>query len=136
MPGAIDLPRLETSTELGGRTPLSQSPDYQTFWPVYLAAHSRPATRAIHMAGTAASILLILAAVALGNPWFIAASIVAGYAFAWISHGLVERNKPATFDHPLWSILSDFRMLFLWLGGRLGNELSRHGIGPQGGGPN
>ena len=115
---------------------MSQSPDYQTFWPVYLAAHSRPATRAIHMAGTAASILLILAAIALRNPWLIAAAILAGYAFAWISHGLVERNKPATFDHPLWSILSDFRMLFLWLGGRLGDELSRHGVGSQEGGPN
>lgn len=115
---------------------MQRSPDYRTFWPVYLAAHSRPATRAIHMAGTAAGILLILAAIAFRNPWLIAGAIVAGYALAWASHGLVERNRPATFDHPLWSIFSDFRMLFLWLGGRLGGELARHGIGPRTSGPN
>ena len=115
---------------------MQPSPDYKTFWPVYLAAHSRPATRAIHMAGTGASILFILAAILLRNPWLLAAAIVAGYAFAWLSHGMVERNKPATFRHPFWSIFSDFRMLFLWLGGRLGNELARHGIDPQGSGPN
>src|SRR6266436_6687621 len=102
---------------------MQSSPDYNSFWLVYLAAHRRPTTRAIHMTGTAASILLVLAA-------------LAGYGFAWLSHGIVERNRPATFRHPLWSIVSDFRMLFLFLGGRLGGELARHGIGAEGGRPN
>jgi hypothetical protein len=115
---------------------MQSSPDYKSFWPIYLAAHRRPATRAIHMAGTGAGFLLILAAILLRSPWLLLAAIVAGYAFAWISHGVVERNKPATFRHPLWSIFSDFRMLFLWLGGRLDAELSRHGIHPQGSAPN
>ncbi len=110
---------------------MQTSPDYHSFWPVYLAAHSRPATRAIHMAGTAASILLVLAALVFRNLWFLPAAIIAGHGFAWLSHGIVERNRPATFDHPLWSIFSDFRMLFLWLVGRLGGELARHGIGPS-----
>jgi hypothetical protein len=107
------------------------SPDYASFWPVYLAAHRRPATRAIHMTGTAAGILLLLAALAFRNAWFLALAVIAGYGFAWLSHGMVERNRPATFRHPLWSIFSDFRMLFLWLGGRLGGDLARHGIGPE-----
>ena len=110
---------------------MQTSPDYASFWPVYLAAHSRPATRAIHMAGTAAGILFLLAAVAFRNAWFLAVAIIAGYGFAWLSHGIVEKNKPTTFGHPLWSILSDFRMLFLWLSGRLSSELARHGIGPE-----
>ena len=115
---------------------MQTSPGYNRFWPVYLAAHSRPATRAIHMTGTAASILLVLAALALRNAWLLAAAVIVGYGFAWLSHGVVERNRPATFDHPLWSIVSDFRMLFLWLSGRLSSELARHGIGPATGGPN
>jgi hypothetical protein len=119
---------------LDGRNPVQTSPDYHSFWPVYLAAHSRPATRAIHMAGTAASILLVLAALVFRNLWFLPAAIIAGYGFAWLSHGIVERNRPATLDHPLWSIFSDFRMLFLWFGGRLGGELARHGVGPRRGG--
>jgi hypothetical protein len=106
------------------------SPDYKSFWPVYLAAHRRPATRALHMIGTAAGILLLLAAILLANAWLLPAAMVVGYGFAWLSHGLVEANKPATLDHPLWSLFSDFRMLFLWLAGRLGGELVRHGITP------
>ena len=107
---------------------MQSSPDYNSFWLVYLAAHRRPTTRAIHMTGTAASILLVLAA--------LAAAVIAGYGFAWLSHGIVERNRPATFRHPLWSVVSDFRMLFLWLSGRLDGELARHGIGAGGGSPN
>jgi hypothetical protein len=135
LPGAIETLGLAL-TDLGKRNPMQSSPDYDSFWLVYLAAHRRPATRAIHMTGTAASILLVLAALAFRNVWFLATAVVAGYGFAWLSHGIVERNRPATFRHPLWSIISDFRMLFLWLSGRLDGELARHGIGAGGGSPN
>ena len=115
---------------------MPSTPDYKSFWPVYLAAHSRKATRLVHMAGTSLAILMLLAAIVLLNPWLVLAASLTGYAFAWFSHGVVEHNKPATFGHPFWSLFSDLRMLALWLAGRLDSELTRHGIGPKTGGQN
>jgi hypothetical protein len=98
------------------------------FWPHYLREHARPATRLIHVAGTSLVIIIGLAALALRSWWLFAAMPVAGYGFAWASHFAVERNRPATFTHPLWSLRADFRMWRLWLTGGLGAELRAAGI--------
>lgn len=102
---------------------------YTEFWPVYLREHGKPATRALHLLGTGLAILLLLAGLALPDWRLILASVVAGYAFAWAAHAFIERNRPATFSHPWWSLLSDFRMFGLFVAGRLGEELRRQGLG-------
>ena len=101
---------------------------FRDFWPFYLREHSRPATRRLHYVGTALVIALAIVAVATRTWWLLVALPVAGYFFAWIAHFRVERNRPATFTYPLWSLVADFRMFFLWLGGRLGPELERAGV--------
>lgn len=104
---------------------------FEDFWPFYLREHSRPATRALHFAGTSLVVLLLIAAAAARSPWLLLAVPVAGYAFAWASHLAVERNRPATFTHPLWSLRADFRMWRLWLTGGLARELDAAGLGRE-----
>ena len=101
---------------------------YREFWPLYLAEHSRPATRGLHYFGTGLALALLVSAVFYGDWRLVIVALFCGYGFAWLGHAFVERNRPATFRHPLWSFISDFRMFALWLAGRLGRELKRHGV--------
>ena len=65
-----------------------------------------------------------IAAAAVERDWrWLVAAPIAGYALAWLGHVIFEHNRPETFGHPVWSLVSDFRMLGLFLVGRLGEEL-------------
>ena len=100
---------------------------YDQFWLRYLRAHAKPSTRLLHYCGSLLALsCLVLAVVRLDWRWLVAAPVV-GYAFAWTAHLGIEGNRPETFGHPAWSLVSDFRMLGLWLAGRLGPQLDRAG---------
>ena len=101
---------------------------YSDYFLFYLREHGQPATRAFHYVAAFAS-LSVLAWGLIAGPWWIALlAPVAGYGPAWISHAFIERNKPATFSYPLWSLISDYYMTWLWLTGRLPEYLARAGV--------
>lgn len=104
---------------------------YREFWPFYVREHALGATRALHFAGTGLVIVLLAVAAGTGNWALLIAVPVVGYGFAWASHAFVERNRPATFSHPLWSLMADFHMFGLMLTGRMDREIERHGRGPK-----
>ena len=101
---------------------------FAQFWPFYLREHSKPRTRALHYTGTSLAVAIALFALLTGRWWLLLALPLAGYGFAWVAHFRVERNRPATFTYPLWSLAADFRMWWLWLTGRLTEELEKAGV--------
>lgn len=92
---------------------------FEDFYPFYLGEHSDPRSRALHYLGTSGAAILLGASAVLREPTLLAAVPFAGYGFAWVGHFFFERNRPATFRYPLWSLRGDLRMLFEAATGRL-----------------
>ena len=92
---------------------------FRDFYPFYLTEHSRSGTRRLHFAGTLLVLLTLAYALATRRWGFLALVPLFGYGFAWLGHFAVERNRPATFRHPLYSLIGDFRMFADMLRGRV-----------------
>ena len=92
---------------------------YAEFWPFYLREHSSARTRLAHYAGTSLALAAAILFAVTGQWAYLIAMPLFGYGCAWVGHGLIERNWPATFTYPLWSLASDIRMFFLAIAGRL-----------------
>jgi len=104
---------------------------FDEFWPYYLGEHRHPLNRLLHVVGSTLAVLVVLYGVETHRWGLLPAGIASGYAFAWIGHFLIERNKPATFQHPLWSFWGDWKMYALMLTGKLPGELSRLALVPK-----
>jgi hypothetical protein len=90
----------------------------QQFYPYYLEEHQNAICRILHFIGTGLVLLILLAALISGNYiWLISIPLV-GYGFAWVGHFFFEKNKPATFQYPMFSLASDFILFFDLLTGK------------------
>lgn len=96
---------------------------FAEFWPVYLRAHRDPRCRALHYVASACGIAGVVLALVSGSAWWLLGGMAAAYAFAWAGHLFMEQNLPLTFQHPLWSLMADYRMFGLCLAGRLEGHL-------------
>src|SRR5215470_4566697 len=74
---------------------------FAEFWPFYLGEHRKPLTRTFHFVGTNVAVVLALAAIWRHDGRLLLAALAAAYGLAWISHFVIEHNRPATFRYPL-----------------------------------
>jgi hypothetical protein len=98
---------------------------FADFWPCYVRAHSKAATRVFHLAGTLLGWSLLLSGLLLRNGWLVLLAPVVPYPIVWFSHFFIEHNQPATFGHPAWSWLADQKMVWMMLTGRMSAEVER-----------
>jgi hypothetical protein len=88
------------------------------FYPYYLKEHLNPTCRILHFIGTGLLFIILFASIWLSNYWLLILIPFVGYGFAWVGHYFFEKNKPATFQYPFFSLASDFLMFFDLLKGK------------------
>jgi len=100
------------------RTPaMAEFASFREFYPFYLGEHSDRRCRRLHFVGSTLVLLVVLLAIISGRLVWLWLAPVAGYGFAWIGHFVYEKNRPATFRHPLYSLMGDWVMYWqVWRG--------------------
>lgn len=92
---------------------------FSAFYPYYLREHSDRLCRRMHFLGSSLVLALIATAWVMGEWRVLLFLPLAGYGFAWIGHFVFEKNRPATFRHPLYSLMGDWVMYGEMLRGRI-----------------
>lgn len=77
---------------------------FKDFYPYYLGEHCNITNRRLHLIGTTIAVILTSIALSFGYYGLILCSLGQGYFFAWVGHFCFEKNKPATFKHPFYSV--------------------------------
>lgn len=98
---------------------MSRYADFREFYPYYLTEHSNRICRRLHFMGSSLVLLVVLTAITSGDLRWLWLAPVAGYGFAWIGHFAFEKNRPATFKQPLYSLIGDWVMYWQMLRGKV-----------------
>lgn len=97
---------------------MSRFAGFREFYPFYLSEHRSRLCRRMHFIGSLGVVAVVLAVVAGASAWWLLLAPVVGYGCAWIGHFVFEKNRPATFRHPLYSLMGDWVMFAEMLAGR------------------
>ncbi|QIO09373.1 DUF962 domain-containing protein [Acinetobacter lanii] len=93
--------------------------NYSEFYRFYLTEHRHITSRRLHAVGSSVGLYFFSKAIRQRKLKYVAYGLVSGYACAWVGHFVFEKNKPASFKQPLYSFISDWRMLSDILRGNL-----------------
>lgn len=92
---------------------------FAEFYPFYLSQHANTVCRRLHFLGSLLVLLILGFSVTTGDYFWLLALPVAGYGFAWLGHFGFEKNRPATFTYPIYSLQGDWVMFFQILTGKI-----------------
>jgi hypothetical protein len=115
----------EITGEQEAAVPAQRIATFRQFWPFYVREHSLPVTRALHFVGSTLVLAVVATAIVTGRPWLLVAVPLVGYGFAWVGHFGFEKNRPATFKYPLYSLAADWVMYGKMLSGTMRAEVER-----------
>ena len=101
-------------------------PTFEAFWPVYLREHTCVRCRVVHYLAATAAVATVVVSTCAACWWLFATAPITAYALAWIGHFVFEKNRPATWVYPWWSLRAEWLMCTLALFGRLKPHLDRH----------
>ena len=85
---------------------------FKDFYPYYIEEHSKPKTKLLHFIGTSISLFFLVQLVITFDPIYLIYALLSGYGFAWVAHFFIEKNKPATFTYPFFSLIGDYKMFY------------------------
>jgi hypothetical protein len=92
---------------------------FKAFYPYYLAEHQNQTSRRLHAIGSLLVILVLVYAI-YNRYWLLLLLLpVIGYGFAWVGHFFFEKNKPATFQYPFYSLAGDWVMFWQIITGKI-----------------
>jgi hypothetical protein len=97
---------------------------FEEFWPYYVREHGKKLTRQFHFVGTSLALGCFAGGLLTRHKWLLLVAPVAGYGPAWISHFFIEKNRPATFTYPRWSLMADFVMWGKMIAGTMDDEVA------------
>jgi hypothetical protein len=98
---------------------MTQYPTFADFYPFYLSEHANRTCRALHFVGSTLVLVVLAATLLTQRWWWLVAIPFVGYGFAWIGHFFFEKNRPATFTHPVYSLMGDWVMFGEIIKGRI-----------------
>ena len=98
---------------------MSSFRNFAEFYSFYLGEHANRTCRRLHFIGSTLVIAALVLALATGQWRWLWLVPVAGYGFAWVGHYAFEKNRPATFQHPLYSLAGDWVMYGQMLRGKI-----------------
>jgi|APLak6261662433_1056034.scaffolds.fasta_scaffold114124_1 hypothetical protein len=96
---------------------------FDQFYLYYLTQHQNKTCRTFHFVGTSLVFSTLISAIMYGRPEFLVLAPVFGYGLSWIGHFGFEKNKPAAFRYPIFSLFADFKMFGDILTGKINVKL-------------